>query len=110
MHLPVGDLGRYGEVVEEVERVLEGGPPLGLAVPALGHQAVHGVRTEDTGRLRHPVAPLDVLNHLPVVHTCARRRRRSGGDDAANRRRASIRERSVRALNFNVQGSRESNL
>ena len=69
-----------------MERVLERGSPLRLAVPALCHQAVYRIRADDGGGLRHPVPALDVFDHFSVVHTCegeraARRGVKNGDED-----------------------------
>lgn len=55
-------------VLQKGLQVLEGGPLLGVLLPALHHQLVE--RRGAVLRARHSVAPLDLLQHLPVVHAC----------------------------------------
>lgn len=53
-------------VLQEGLQVLEGGPLLGVLLPALHHELVEGDGAVlGTG---HPVASLHLLQHLPVVH------------------------------------------
>lgn len=54
------------EVIEEGEQVLEGGPLVRIAVPAVEHFSVDALRT--VLGTRHPVPLLHLLNHFPILH------------------------------------------
>lgn len=65
---------RGGEVIlQEALQVLEGGPLLGLLSPAGQHQLMQ--RFWAVCWAWHPVAPLHLIQHLPVHHTWAGRKR-----------------------------------
>lgn len=57
-------------------KVVEGGPQVRLLVPAFDHHLVELVRA--AWRLGHPVAVLNAVDHLAVVHTCDRGREGRG--------------------------------
>lgn len=63
-------------VLQKGLQVLEGGPLLGVLLPALHHQLVQGRGA--VLRARHPVASLHLLQHLAVVHAYRHRERSSG--------------------------------
>ena len=63
-------LSRDEIIVEEVEEILECGPLLRIGVPTVCHALINGVRTLVALGFRHAAPFLDVLNHLPVGHTC----------------------------------------
>lgn len=55
-------------VLQKGLQILKGGPLLRVLLPALHHQLVQ--RRGAVLRARHPVAPLHLLQHLPVIHAC----------------------------------------
>lgn len=67
--LEVRYLARHVERLEVVVKELEGRPFLRRRVPALEHEAVDAVGQRVVHGFRHPVAVVDLLDHLAAVHT-----------------------------------------
>lgn len=53
-------------IFKESLQVLEGGPLLGVSLPALKHELMQGAGA--VLRAGHPVTTLHLLKHFPVVH------------------------------------------